>query len=120
MPRGIPNKKTPALEPLIMVHPTADGQLRLNAYELDDHEVIAMLRRALLHVVATRNGARVIDLTVPAQAAVVAQRPARKTPASKPPTRRRPGPKPKRQIPPSPVDGEEMSDEDLRELMEAR
>lgn len=129
MPRGVPNTKTTALEPLIIIQPAADGSLHLNAYHLEDAEVVAMLRKTLLHLVATLNGARIIDLTVPAQAAVTVEPlrvPRAKAPA-KTPMRGKPGPKPAqrsangRRSTVRDYDEDEDPDEiDLAELMEAR
>lgn len=135
MPRGVPNTKTTALEPLIIIQPAADGSLHLNAYQLEDAEVVAMLRKTLLHLVATLSGARVIDLTVPAQAAVTVEPlrvPRAKAPA-KAPMKGRPGPKPAQRSSngrqdaglhrisdQAEPDDDELDEIDLRELMEER
>lgn len=86
MPKGIPNKSAapaqPAVvepAPMIFIEPAADGAIRLNAYGLDGGEIVEVLRRSLLHVVASQAGVQVISLDVPARAAVVASR----TPAPK-------------------------------------
>lgn len=135
MPRGVLNKttETTAPEPLIIVQPTPDGRLHLNAYELDDNQIIDMLRRTLLHLVATRNGARVIDLTVPAAAAVAIPplRVPKATPPKQQPIKNRPGPKPAQRssgrqdagihrLRDQDPDDEDLDDIDLAELMEAR
>jgi len=82
MPRGIPNPNAPA--PMILIEPAGDA-IRLNAYGLDPGQIVDLLRRTLLHVVATHSGVQVISLDVPPAAAVVASKPpARASKTSKP------------------------------------
>lgn len=88
MPRGYPNAKAaPAASaapvvpeepaPMIFIEPAADGSIRLNAYGLHAFEVVDVLQRSLLHLVASQAGVQVISLEAPARAAaVVAARPA--------------------------------------------
>lgn len=84
MPRGYPNKSAaPALQspaPMVLIEPAADGSIRLNAYGLGGGEIVDVLRRSLLHLVASQAGVQVISLDVPAHAAVVASK-VRATPA---------------------------------------
>ena len=87
MPRGYPNKSaTVALPdgpaPMILIEPGADGAIRFNAYGLDAGEVVDVLRRSLLHVVASHAGVQVISLEVPMRAAVVASKAAPAKPSS--------------------------------------
>lgn len=80
MPRGVrkvsaaPAAQGPA--PMVLIEPAADGAIRLNAYGLDGGEIVDLLRRSLLHVVAMQAGVEVISVEVPAHGAVVASRPA--------------------------------------------
>ena len=75
MPRGIRNASAaPAAQgpaPMVLIEPV-DGAIRLNAYGLDGGEIVELLRRSLLQVVATQAGVQVISVEVPAHAAVVA------------------------------------------------
>ena len=84
MPRGYPNKSAaPAAAgpaPMVLIEPAADGAIRLNAYGLDGGELVDLLRRSLLHLVASQAGVQVISLDVPAHAAIVASK-VRATPA---------------------------------------
>jgi hypothetical protein len=54
-----------------LIEPLVDGAIRLNGYDLEAGEVVDALRRSLIHLVAQRAGVRVINLEVPARAAVV-------------------------------------------------
>lgn len=77
MPRGYPNKgSAPAGQlgsaPMILIEPGADGAIRLNGYGLDAGEIVDVLRRSLLHLVANQAGVQVISVEVPMRAAVVA------------------------------------------------
>lgn len=92
MPRGIPNNKPISPAPLLLIEPEPNGSIRFNAYGLEHTEVIDLLRRTLLHLVATQNGGvQVISLEVPSQAAVVAARRPSKPRAALPgPNGRRP------------------------------
>jgi len=96
MPRGYPNPKQPSVAPattmatapapMMLIEPGADGAIRLNAYGLDAAEMVDVLRRSLLHLVATQAGVQVISLEVPRAAAVVASRaPSKPTSAPKRP-----------------------------------
>lgn len=82
MPKGIRNASAAPVAqgpPMMLIEPAADGAIRLNAYGLDGGEIVELLRRRLLHVVALQAGVQVISVEVPARAAVVASR----TPAPK-------------------------------------
>lgn len=87
MPKGYPNPQPvppPSPAPMILIEPAAEGtpalragaSVRFNAYGLDPAEIIDLLRRSLLHLVAQQSGIEIITLDVPARAAVVASRPA--------------------------------------------
>jgi hypothetical protein len=65
---------------MVLIEPAADGAIRLNAYGLDGGEIVEVLRRSLLHLVASQAGVQVISLDVPAHAAIVASK-VRATPA---------------------------------------
>lgn len=54
---------------MIMIQP-ADGGYQLNAYGLDSGQIVDALRLALLHIVATVNGANVIQTTFGRQTAI--------------------------------------------------
>lgn len=80
MPRGYPNPKSapaPASEPapMILIEPV-DGAIRFNAYGLDAGQMIDLLRRTLLHLVATQSGMNVVSIEVPPAAAIVLDKPA--------------------------------------------
>lgn len=92
MPRGYPanTKAAPVATvvpmepaPMIFIEPGLDGSIRLNAYGLDGGEIVEVLRRSLLHLVASQAGVQVISVDVPMRAAVVAHHaaPAKPKPA---------------------------------------
>lgn len=96
MPRGYPNPKSapaPASEPapMILIEP-ADGAIRFNAYGLEAGEMIDLLRRSLLHLVATQSDMNVVSIEVPPAAAIVLDKPAGtpKKPTTKKPTTKKP------------------------------
>lgn len=66
-----PTSPPPIAEPapMIMITP-ADGGYQLNAYGLDSGQIVDALRLALLHIVATVNGAKVIQATFGRQTAI--------------------------------------------------
>lgn len=81
MPRGYPNPKpTPARDPapMILIEPAGDA-IRFNAYGLDAGQMIDLLRRSLLHLVATQSGLHVVSIEVPPAAAIVLDKPAKAT-----------------------------------------
>jgi hypothetical protein len=82
---------------MVLIEPAADGAIRLNAYGLDGGEIVDLLRRSLLHVVAMQAGVEVISVEVPAHGAVVASRPAPK--AMKTPRLSSNGSKPRQTVP---------------------
>lgn len=89
MPKGYPTPKTPAPAgdpaPMIFVEPLPDSAIRINAYGLDNGQVIDALRRTLLHLLATQSGVQIISLDVPPQAAIVrATTPPLRVPRGKP------------------------------------
>ena len=90
MPKGYPNPKTPPASepaPMILIEPADDGAIRFNAYGLETAQMVDVLRRSLLHVVAMQSGMQVVRLDVPPAAAVVVPSRAVKKPSSPKPSR---------------------------------